>query len=265
MLWWTVLLACSGGEASGDTAASAAPTPTPTPTPSPAPVPRPEPSTGSWSPPDGGVITLTTRDDLVLEADYRPAAAAGAPALCLVHMIPPGNDRSNWPTSFLDAVEAEGWAVIAFDRRGAGGSEGTAVDAYQGPAGKWDVEACALRLADDGYGALGIIGASNGTTSILDYAVWAPGEGLPVPVGLGYMTGGTYTEAQNALAEAPDTPAIFTYSTAEQAWSVGAQAHDPGTWAFEEYPTGDHGTLMFSAAPEVSDDLIAFFRTVLAR
>jgi len=258
------LFACGGGadDAAGDTSTAPAPQPTPSPTPTPTPTPQP---TTDWVEPTGGVITLTTRDGVDLEADYVPASTAGAPGVCLLHMIPPSNDRSNWPDDFIDALAAEGWAVIALDRRGAGGSEGVAMEAYEGPNGKYDVEACATRLHEDGYGALAILGASNGTTSMLDYAVWAGGESLPEPVALGYLTGGVYTESQNEVADAPPVPAIFTYSTAERVWSVAQQTHDPGSWAFHEYPGGDHGTRMFDAAPEVSDDLVGFLQDALSR
>jgi len=274
------LVACGGNadskDAPDETGTSPSTTPTPTPTPTPAPMPTPTPSptptptpspqpTTEWMQPTGGVVTLTTRDGVDLEADYVPADSAGAPGFCLFHMIPPGNDRTNWPTAFVEALADEGWAVLVVDRRGAGNSGGVAIEAYEGPNGKYDVEACAKKLEADGYGPLAVIGASNGTTSMLDYAVWAGGEALPVPVALGYMTGGAYTEVQNDMASAPDVPAIFTYSTAEAAWSVDQQVHDPGNWVFEEYPLGDHGTRMFDAAPAVSEDLIDFFRGVLSR
>jgi hypothetical protein len=77
------------------------------------------------------------------------------------------------------------------------------------------------------------------------------------------MTGGTYTETNTSMTEVPTVPAVFTFSTEERAWSVDQQPLDPGTWSFLEYPDGDHGTRMFDAAPEVSDDLVAFFTSVL--
>jgi pimeloyl-ACP methyl ester carboxylesterase len=213
-----------------------------------------------WTPPGSGVITLTTRDEVQLEADYYPQPSQDAPGIVLLHMVPPSNDRSNWPIPFRMALYDAGFSVLVVDRRGAGGSGGEATDAYEGPKGKNDVEACALRLADDGYGDLYLLGASNGTTSMLDYTVWAPGEALPVPLGLGFMTGGTYTENQNEVSELPEAlPAVFTYSTEERAWSADQQALGRAAWVFHEYADGDHGTRMFEAAPEVESDLLAFF------
>lgn len=208
------------------------------------------------------VITVETRDGVTLEADFW-AGEPGAPGFVLLHMIPPSNTRTTWPRWFEKDLVREGYSVIAVDRRGAGGSEGVAVEAYEGPNGKYDVEACVLHLQGEGAGALAILGASNGTTSMLDYAAWAPGEGIPEAAALGFMTGGTYTENNTPMTEAPAVPAVFTYSTAEQGWSVDQQPLDPGTWSFLEYPEGAHGTQMFDAAPEVGPDLIAFFTGVL--
>lgn len=225
-----------------------------TPTPAPEmPVPEPE------GRPAVEVVTLQTRDGVSLEADFYAVDEPGGPAFVLLHMIPPNNDRTNWPVRFVNDLRDEGWAVLRLDRRGAGGSEGTATEAYTGPNGKFDVEAGALFLADRGYGALALIGASNGTTSALDYATWAGDNDRPVPVAIGFMTGGSYTEAQTAMDVLGDVPSVFTYSTAERDWSEDQRPLDPGTWSFLEYADGAHGTRMFEAQPDVRDDLVAFF------
>jgi pimeloyl-ACP methyl ester carboxylesterase len=176
-------------------------------------------------------------------------------------MIPPANDRSNWPADFQDALVAEGFAVLALDRRGAGGSEGDPTDAYDGPRGWLDAHAAARFLRDEGYGPLTILGASNGTTTMLDYAVRARGEGAPVPVALGFLTGGPYTEAQTPMARIPAVPAIFTFSTEERAWSLAQRSLDPGGWEFHEYAEGAHGTHLLDAAPQSRDDLLGFVAT----
>jgi pimeloyl-ACP methyl ester carboxylesterase len=207
------------------------------------------------------VITVETRDGVTLEGDYWEGLP-GAPGFVLVHMIPP-NDRTNWPRWFEKDLVREGYAVLAVDRRGAGASEGDPVEAYEGPNGKYDVEACVSYLQAGGAGALAILGASNGTASMIDYAAWAPTEGLLEPSALGFMTGGTYTEANTEMTEVPPVAAVFTTSTDERDWSVDQQSLDPGTWELLEYPDGDHGTRMFDAAPEVGPDLIAFFAGAL--
>lgn len=207
------------------------------------------------------VVTLQARDGVELVADLYVDGTDARPGVVLLHMIPPNYDRSDWPRSFIDALTARCWNVIAVDRRGAGDSGGVARDAYTGDAGRTDVEAAVKALqgpAGTGLGALAIIGASNGTTSMIDYAVWAGGEGLPAATALGFMTGGTYTESQTAMSSVTDLPAIFTYATAERDWSVEQQALDPGSWSFQEYADGDHGTKMFAAEPSVAADLEAF-------
>lgn len=201
-----------------------------------------------WTSPEGGVVHLQTRDGVTLEGDYYPASAPGRPGVVLLHMIPPGNDRTNWPEAFIAELAAHDWAVINIDRRGAGNSEGDATDAYEGELGRYDTEAAVTRLTTDGYGPVGIMGASNGTTSMIDYAAWAPGEGLPVPAVLGFLTGGTYTEAQTSMEEVVDLPCVFTYQTSENAWSEEQRALDPGDWEFHEYPGAGHGTQMLTSS-----------------
>lgn len=115
-------------------------------------------------------MCLLTRDAVPLGASYYPASAEGRPGVVLLHMIPPNNDRSNWTDDFIASLVAHDWSVIVVDRRGAGVSGGDPTDAYQGEYGRYDVEACTQRLAEDGYGEQGIMGASNGTTSMIDYA-----------------------------------------------------------------------------------------------
>ncbi|MEZ4237627.1 MAG: alpha/beta hydrolase [Myxococcota bacterium] len=245
VLAFPVIVGCSGK--GGEPEAT---TPAPEPTSSPTPLPTSEPD-------EGGVVHLETADGLTLEADYL-TAPAGAAAVVLLHMIPPGNDRSNWPLAFRDQLHDAGYAVLALDRRGAGGSDGVAQEAYTGPNGKLDVAAAVDRVVADGHERVAILGASNGTTSMIDYTVWAAGEGHTAPLALGFLTGGTYTENQTPMSALPSLPAVFTYSTAERSWSEAQRALDPGTWVFHEYPNGAHGTGMFAAAPEVADDLVGF-------
>lgn len=220
----------------------------------------------AWSAPESGVIQLTTRDDVTLEADYQAAASEGAPAVILVHMIPPSNTRADWPQAFRDQLHAKGWTILNLDRRGAGGSGGVAQDAYQGEAGKYDVEAAAKKIAADGYGKIAILGASNGTTSMIDYAAWASSEGLPEPVGLGFLSGGAYTETQTAMSTVPKVPAAFLYPPNESAWPEAQRGLDPVSWTFTAYAQGAHGTRLFTTGERdaVTADLDAFLTGVLS-
>jgi len=206
---------------------------------------------------------LNTRDGVVLEADLY-LQKPGAPGVVLLHMIPPHYERSSWPVSFLDGLVEQGYSLCVVDRRGAGQSKGVAKEAYEGPKGRYDVEACVKRLAKHGIGKLGVIGASNGTTSALDYALWAAEDpALPDVAAMGLMTGGTYTENQNKVSLAKQIPAVFTYSTEEREWSV-AQKEQSKSWVFHEYPGGAHGTKMFAKKPAVTGDLLSFLAEKLA-
>ena len=112
-----------------------------------------------------------TEDGLQLEADWCPAGDALAPILILLHMIPPHNDRSNYPPALRSEWVQGGYSILNVDRRGAGNSSGKAKDAYEGPKGLLDLKASHRFLTDHGFapkaGNWGCVGASNGTTTCL--------------------------------------------------------------------------------------------------
>ncbi|TNE83935.1 MAG: hypothetical protein EP330_31310 [Deltaproteobacteria bacterium] len=199
------------------------------------------------------VISLETRDGLTLYADRYPGEDGRAAVL--LHMTPDCCDRTDWPAAFIENLGAEGYTVIVPDRRGAGDSEGLGEDAYLGDAGRYDVEAAVNAV--DATTELLLVGASNGTTSMLDYTAWAPEEGLREPTGLAFLTGGAYTENQTPMGTwLAGTPAVFAYSTDERAWSVEQLALDAGAWQFIEEPEGAHGTRMFDAVPGFAAELV---------
>lgn len=210
------------------------------------------------------VVTAQTRDGVALVADLWPGQP-GAPGVVLLHMTPRGPfTRKDWPGALTGALHGRGWHVVAIDRRGAGDSGGRAADAFSGPAGRLDVEAAVGLARGRGAGPIAIVGASNGTTSMIDYAAWAPSEGLPEPVALGFLSGGDYTERQTAMAELPRVPAFFGYPTAERAWSEAQRPLDPGSWTFYEWPGDAHGTLAFGPHPELVDQLAGWLDGALA-
>ena len=202
------------------------------------------------------VVTFTTDDGVTLEADLHPPTAPDAGAVVLLHMVPPGNDRTNFPLAFRTLLAQTGLAVLNVDRRGAGGSGGVAKEAYTGPNGRLDVKGAIayLRALPCPPARIGIVGASNGTTSALDYAALAATDATdPRPAALVFLTGGTYTENQTSLTDSTpllaDTPLLLVYSTAEKAWSAGFVDGAPAAWVFQEYDPGGHGTLMFDIQP----------------
>ena len=215
----------------------------------------------------GEVVHFTTEDGVMLEADlYVPAVRSGAGAY-LFHMIPPSNDRTNYPASFITALTDRGFVVLNVDRRGAGGSDGVATEAYIGPNGKLDVLAAVTYLGQHACAPSRFVlaGASNGTTSALDYTVFAADTPTaPSPAALVFLTGGTYTEAQNMIsnerATLDEIPIRFVYSTAEAAWSTGFISGASDRWVFDERAGGAHGTLMFGAVPATIPEVADWMR-----
>jgi len=217
--------------------------------------------------PEGGVITVLTEDDVSITADYYPASMTGRPAVVLLHMIPPNFDRSSWPADFITELHDNDWNVLVPDRRGAGDSEGTAVDAYEGDGGRMDVAALVSQLEEDGAGDLMLIGASNGTTSVLDYTVWAAQNDVRTPVAAGFMSGGPYTENQSSFADMPLIPAFFSYedSDRERDWATTQQDRGVGAWEFWYLDDpGAHGTNAFDSDPATVGRIDQFLEGAVA-
>lgn len=144
--------------------------------------------------------------------------------------------------------------MINLDRRGAGGSDGDAREAYTGPNGRLDVKAAWDHLLASGCGVqaaqTALVGASNGTTSVLDFTA---DPLLPTPGAVVFLTGGGYTENQTGIDDnrgALETlPIDFVFATDERAWSAGFMQGAPEAWRFDEYAPGGHGTRMFDVQP----------------
>lgn len=215
--------------------------------------------TGDYTPPPVEVISLTTEDGVSLAADWYDNAA-GSTGLLLLHMIPPSWDRTSWPPDFIESLVDDGFAVLALDRRGAGASGGNAVDAYEGDLGVNDAYAAVDYMVAGGHDRVVVIGASNGTTTLLDYATGAGAAGRPDPDALIFMSGGTYTENNSRLRASTGANLLFIYPSSEAAWNEEQRLNDPGTWSFAEYADGAHGTRMFDAVPTVRDDMRTFLR-----
>jgi hypothetical protein len=209
------------------------------------------------------VVRFKTSDSVELEADWCPAKD-GAPLLVLMHMIPPHHSRANYPASVRSTWRAAGFSVLNVDRRGGGESGGQAKDAYTGPNGKLDVAAA---LAFGGSRGADVtkwacIGASNGTTSCLDFAAHAAtAGGVTGPSALVFMTGGTYTESQTLLAGsiATKVPVLFTFNEKEKKWSESARKQST-KWQWKSYVPGGHGTMVFGANPEAAADIADFLK-----
>ncbi len=209
-------------------------------------------------------VTLTTEDGLVLEADLHATGEPGGPAVVLLHMIPPSNDKSNYPLDFIQALHGAGFTVLNVNRRGAGRSEGEPGDAYQGPLGQLDAAAAHRFVTETACEAaandVAFIGASNGTTTALDFAIQSP-EGSR-PAALAFLSPGGYTENQHTVADEierlADVPLFVGYPDSEAAWPGGIAPLDTGNWEFREYPGGRHGAGLFDSDPDVAEHLLDF-------
>jgi pimeloyl-ACP methyl ester carboxylesterase len=204
------------------------------------------------------VVQIATQDGVTLAADFASTGEQGAALAILLHMRPPNNDRSNFPPAFIQALNDTGFHVLNVDRRGAGGSDGVAEEAYTGVGGQLDVTAAVdfatTHPCAPNMDRLVLIGASNGTTAALDYTVTAAAASKPKPAAMVFLTGGGYTENQHNIAGQTDSlntlPLLFVFSTAERDWSTAFDTVTaPTSWLFMEYLNGDHGTRLFDVEP----------------
>jgi len=207
---------------------------------------------------EASVVTFMTDDGVTLEADLHTTGSPDSPAVVLLHMIPPTHDRTNYPLEFRELLVDAGFTVLNVDRRGAGGSEGVAADAYEGLSGKLDAAASIAALAalpcPVDATRTAIVGASNGTTTAVDYTVDVASSDLaPLPMGLVFLTGGAYTENQHTLSDQLATlgplPILFVYAHDEVAWSAQYEGASD-SWTHSEFAVSGHGTFLFGAAPE---------------
>lgn len=215
---------------------------------------------GAAAPAGADAVSILTEDAICLVADhYR--ASAGAPAVVFLHMNPQTWDRKSWSADYIRSINAKGWAVLNLDRRGAGDSLGEATQAFEGDGGQQDVLAAVRYLVGEGAGQIGIIAASNGTTSALDYAVWASSRGEVAPVSIVMMSPGSYTENQTSISAlaAIDTQVFFQYDPDEGFWIEDTYDDlNDGNWERQSYPGAGHGSQMLDFTPEVGTDAVDF-------
>lgn len=204
-------------------------------------------------------VAFETADGVRLAADWWPAEHEDAPVLVLFHMVPPANDRTNYPRRVRAALHDEGWAVLNVDRRGAGDSEGLAAEATAAPQARQDLEAAVRWLLADGRACavardrLVFVGASNGTTALFDYGI-DHDPSLPAPAAMVFLSPGTYTIQNHGSTKADlgsawrlPSPVLWLYPTTEPFSRDFASEAPPG-WEFIERGTA-HGTRMFDGGP----------------
>ena len=229
------------------------------------PLPKPAPDPTACEP-GTSTVPLTTEDGVALQADLYSNGEVEGPGVVLLHMVPPSHDRSNYPPAFIDALVAKGITVLNIDRRGAGGSQGDPKEAYEGPKGKLDVNAAVTFLSKGpcrvDASRIALVGASNGTTSAVDYAIKAHVDpNWPRPAAIVMLTGGPYTENQHSVAghaAALSMPVLLVYSVEEREWSEAQKELQQPSWSFSIYKDGAHGTKMFGALPQAQEDVVGF-------
>jgi hypothetical protein len=204
-------------------------------------------------------VHFDTEDGVRLTADLHPAAGTGGPAVVLLHMNPEGNDNSNFPPEFIEQLTARTLTVLNVNRRGAGGSAGTPGDSFEGPSGRLDAKAAQAFLVDHcstNASAMVWVGASNGTTTAWDFTVAASTDpALPLPRGLVFMSGGSYTENQHPVADnlalLQSLPVMLAYPDSEAEWNdTVAGATPPASWQVVQYDGGSHGSGLLTSNPE---------------
>jgi hypothetical protein len=223
---------------------------------------------GFCRPADGELVALETDDGVVLDADLYTRGIEGERSAILLHMTPSGgHDRTNFPVAFIRKLQDFGVSVLNTNRRGVGGSDELKRAAYLGPDGKLDAKAAYDFLVAHPCrfdpARVGIVGASNGTTTALDFTVFAGADPeLEIPKALVFLTGGTYTENQNRIADhrtlLDGIPILFVYSDTEATWSEALQPGAPFDWSFARFAPGAHGTNIFEARPESIDSIVTW-------
>ena len=99
---------------------------------------------------------------------------------------------------------------------------------------------------------------------MLDFGVKAEADdSMDPPAAYVFLSGGKYTESQNALADARaamgDAPAFFAYPKKEAEWNEMAKGlAESRAWQFHEFDPGDHGTKLFDTDPKIIDQLAEF-------
>lgn len=222
---------------------------------------------------DGQQVQLRTRDGIELMARYYSSGHLNSKAVVLLHMIPPYHDLNNYTPAFIQELRERGFDVINVNRRGAKGSQGSAKDAHQGPLGWLDAQAGVQFLLDspckNDPSRIAMVGASNGTTTMIDYNIRAHHEvraDQPKAKAVVFLSGGSYTENQHSIETQLDAlgpiPALFAYPQNEAEWNLGikelAQNKDVACWQFEQYDTDAHGTFLFESNPEILDRVGSF-------
>lgn len=210
------------------------------------------------------LISVTAADGLSIQTTlYAPGLRRPAPGVILLHML--GSNRAAWgPTGLIDALLADGFAVLTVDMRGHGETGGTAdwSLAEDDLARVWT--AFAERPEVDGK-RTAVVGASIGANVALITAADQPAIRAAVLLSPGLDYRGVTTD--DRLGAYGDRPLLIIASNedgyaADSSRSLAELAR--GTAQLTLYDDAGHGTQMFVHEPGLAAEISAWLAEQLS-
>lgn len=206
-------------------------------------------------------VTLRTQDGVSLTGSYFEPSRRPAPAVMLVHMLT--RNREDWHGVGARLSEA-GFAALAVDLRGHGGSGGSAADLTKMVL---DLRAARSFLADRAdvqAGAIGVAGASIGANLAVLMAADEPAVRSLALLSPGLDYRGLRIEA--AMRKFGERPALivagvndpYAQRSARQLATLG-----PGVRDVRMLQVPGHGTMLFSRAADLVGTLVDWFQRTL--
>jgi pimeloyl-ACP methyl ester carboxylesterase len=215
-------------------------------------------------------FVLHTADGVDIQASYYPPERPGSrPSVILLHML--NRTRADW-TDFARALAKEGYATVAIDLRGHGGST-RGVGSWQGftpesfRAMVEDVTAAHLYLqgaAEADGGRLAVIGASIGANVALLYGAREPLVKTLVLLspGLDYRSVAT-AEPMETYGDRP----VLIAASREDGYSAQSSARldelAGGRHELKLYDGAGHGTQMFPKVPQLKTTILEWLANTL--
>ena len=196
-------------------------------------------------------VEITTADGETLTASY--TAVDGAPGVVLGHMR--GTGKETW-AAFAKAASGAGYAVLAIDSRGYGGSTGEADTNLD-----IDLTAGVDFLLAAGAPSVAVIGASmNGTATVV------VGSQLDV-AGIATLSAPGEFGGLDAVAAAPalTEPSLIIVAEEDEPYASTAPSLVGAGGELVLYPGSAHGTNLFNEhSAALTDQLLRFLSEVTA-
>lgn len=195
-------------------------------------------------------ISLETSDQLNISADFYKASSDKG--VILLHML--ARSKEDWK-DFASFLQQNRYNVIAIDFRGHGQSDGTLQNFTEKEFNKMllDVDAAKLFLKSKGISRLGIIGASIGANTALNYAASDSNISTVILMSPGLDYRGVKTEA--IMVKYSRSVFIIVSKDDSQSINDSKKLYDlaKGKRQMQVYDAAGHGTRMFSADPDLKE------------